>query len=76
MQLDDFMDEEPTLPHTRLDVVQQELDTAESVASSQFLAQAMTLGYSVNPPKYWNTLEVECDGETVMVEAMTFLEVV
>lgn len=39
----DFLDEEPTDPYIRM--VQQELDTAESV--SMFTAQAQVLGYEL-----------------------------
>lgn len=61
-EYDDFMSEPDTQPFVRLDAVQRQLDSAESVVA-QFTGRAQALGYNVDPPKNWmERLEQELDG--------------
>jgi hypothetical protein len=72
-EYEDFMSEPDTEPFTRLDVVQQQLDSAESVVA-QFTGRAQALGYSVDPPKNWmDRLERDLDGAIVPVDSVSFL---
>jgi hypothetical protein len=69
-EYDDFMSEPDTEPFVRLDVVQRELDSAESLVA-QLIGHARTLGYNVEPPKNWmERLERELDGAVIEVDGV------
>jgi hypothetical protein len=72
-EYEDFMNEPDTEPFARLDLVQRELDSSESVVA-EFTGRAQALGYSVDPPQNWmDRLEQELDGATVPVDSISFL---
>ena len=72
-EYDDFMSEPDTKPFVRLDAVQRELDSAESLAA-QLTGRAQALGYSVDPPKNWmERLERELDDAIVPVDSISFI---